>query len=60
MCDDRSRLPVNQFAGNPDIIVKGGYHSRETVVGNDICEVVIFDYIDGYSTTRAIKHHGNR
>ena len=45
---------------NPDIIVKGGDHSPETVVGNDICKVVIFNYINGYSTTKAIKCHSNR
>ena len=44
----------------PDIIVKGGDHDRESVVGSDICEVSIFDYIDGYSTTKTISDNGNR
>ena len=39
----------------PDIIVKGGDYLPEEVVGNDICKVVIFDYIDGYSTTKTIQ-----
>ena len=32
----------------PDIIVKGGDYTSDEVVGNDICEVRIFKYIDGY------------
>ena len=39
----------------PDIIVKGGDYSHDEVVGNDISEVRIFKYIDGYSTTKTIK-----
>ena len=35
----------------PDIIVKGGDYKKEDVVGNDLCEVRIFDYKEGYSTT---------
>ena len=38
----------------PDIIVKGGDYHAKNVVGNDICEVKIFDYVDGYSTTETI------
>jgi D-beta-D-heptose 7-phosphate kinase/D-beta-D-heptose 1-phosphate adenosyltransferase len=36
---------------NPDIIVKGGDYKKENVVGNDLCEVRIFNYMQGYSTT---------
>lgn len=44
----------------PDIIVKGGDYSKEKVVGNDLCEVVIFNYLDGYSTTKTIKNISDR
>ena len=44
----------------PDIIVKGGDYSIDDVVGNDICEVIIFNYIDGYSTTKIIQNIGGR
>jgi len=39
----------------PDIIVKGGDYTIDNVVGSDICEIKIFKYIDGYSTTKIIK-----
>ena len=39
----------------PDIIVKGGDYVVETVVGHDLCEVKIFNYIDGYSTTKTLE-----
>tara|TARA_B100000131_G_C17906115_1_gene528430 strand:+ start:285 stop:677 length:393 start_codon:yes stop_codon:yes gene_type:complete len=39
----------------PDIIVKGGDYIAKDVVGHDLCEVKIFEYIDGYSTTKKIK-----
>ena len=45
---------------NPDIIVKGGDYLPENVVGNDLCKVVIFDYVKGYSTTEKIKSIVNR
>jgi D-beta-D-heptose 7-phosphate kinase/D-beta-D-heptose 1-phosphate adenosyltransferase len=44
----------------PHIIVKGGDYTKEEVVGNDLAEVVIFKYINGYSTTNIIKNIGNR
>jgi len=44
----------------PDIIVKGGDYKPENVVGNDLCEVRIFQYIEGYSTTKIIQDIGNR
>ena len=40
---------------NADIIVKGGDYTEDTVVGNDLCQVIIFEYIDGYSTTKALE-----
>ncbi len=40
---------------NPDIIVKGGDYTKSTIVGSDICEVRIFNFIDGYSTTNVIE-----
>ena len=39
----------------PDIIVKGGDYKKEDVVGSDLCEVRIFSYIEGYSTTQILK-----
>ena len=38
----------------PSIIVKGGDYKLNDVVGNDIAEVVLFNYIDGYSTTKTL------
>lgn len=44
----------------PDFIVKGGDYSPEDVVGHDLCEVRIFDYVEGYSTTRSIQNSTDR
>ena len=44
----------------PDIVVKGGDYEPEEVVGADLAEVITFEYIDGYSTTKIIKNIGNR
>ena len=44
----------------PDIIVKGGDYLPEDVVGNDIAQVKIFKYIDGYSTTKKIQDISRR
>ena len=44
----------------PDIIVKGGDYFSKDVVGNDICEVIIFDYVEGYSSTRIIQNISHR
>ncbi len=44
----------------PDIIVKGGDYSPKEVVGNDLAEVVIFETIDGYSSTKIIEVASNR
>ena len=38
----------------PDLIVKGGDYKPENVVGSDICEVKIFNFIEGYSTTNIL------
>ena len=45
---------------NPDIIVKGGDYRKEDVVGNDLAEVVIYEYIQGYSTTKIVQSFDNR
>lgn len=44
----------------PDIIVKGGDYTADKVIGNDLAEVIIFNYINGYSTTKIIESNGNR
>jgi D-beta-D-heptose 7-phosphate kinase/D-beta-D-heptose 1-phosphate adenosyltransferase len=44
----------------PDLIVKGGDYVSDQVVGHDICDVEIFEYVDGYSTTRTIKNISDR
>ena len=44
----------------PDIIVKGGDYRKEHVVGNDACEVRIFKYVEGYSTTKTIQDISDR
>tara|TARA_R100001510_G_C7641000_1_gene198638 strand:- start:409 stop:795 length:387 start_codon:yes stop_codon:yes gene_type:complete len=38
----------------PDIIVKGGDYKPSQVVGSDLSEVVIFNYIQGYSTSNTL------
>jgi len=41
----------------PDYLVKGGDYTKESVVGREHAEeVIIFNYIDGKSTTNLIKH----
>ena len=39
----------------PDIIVKGGDYSVDEVVGNDLSDVVIFNSVQGVSTTNTLK-----
>ena len=39
----------------PDIIVKGGDYTFDTVVGNHLAEVVIFPTVEGHSTSATIK-----
>lgn len=43
----------------PNIIVKGGDYVAENVVGYDLCEVIIFNYIHGHSTSSIIKNISN-
>ena len=48
--------PYNLIKGiKPDIVVKGGDYNPSEVVGADLAEVVIFNYIDGYSTSNILK-----
>ena len=42
----------------PDIVVKGGDYKQEDVVGYGLAEVVIFNFIDGYSSTSIINKKG--
>ena len=45
----------------PDVLIKGGDYKREEIVGNDLCKsVIVFNYLDGYSTTEIIKNISNR
>lgn len=40
----------------PDILVKGGDYKIEEVVGREFAgEVILIDFVDGYSTTRTIQ-----
>ena len=41
----------------PDIIVKGGDYKKEDIIGNDLAEVRIYEYIEGYSTTNIINNN---
>ena len=43
----------------PDIIVKGGDYIKEKVVGNELADVHIFTYINGYSTTSILDRKSN-
>ena len=44
----------------PDIIVKGGDYKPEEVIGGKMAEVVIFNYVDEFSTTKIIKTISDR
>jgi D-beta-D-heptose 7-phosphate kinase / D-beta-D-heptose 1-phosphate adenosyltransferase len=44
----------------PDIIVKGSDYTNRKVVGEDLCEVKLFDYEERYSTTKIIQSITNR
>ena len=39
----------------PDIIVKGGDYKKENIIGRDLATIEIFNYIDGYSTTKILE-----
>tara|TARA_R110000851_G_scaffold232932_3_gene385526 strand:- start:17472 stop:18611 length:1140 start_codon:yes stop_codon:yes gene_type:complete len=41
----------------PDIVVKGGDYTFDTVVGNHLAKVVIFPTVEGHSTTRIINEN---
>lgn len=43
----------------PDIITKGSDYTKENVVGNDLCEVVIIPNLQGFSTTSTISKFVN-
>ena len=40
---------------NPDVIVKGGDYESKEVVGSDICEVRLFNFKSGCSTTMCLS-----
>ena len=40
---------------SPDVIVKGGDYAHKEIVGETLCEVKIFDYLEGYSSTNLIS-----
>ncbi len=47
--------PLNKIKlYKPDIIVKGGDYTIDTVVGNELAEVLIFPTINGVSTSKTI------
>lgn len=39
----------------PNIITKGGDYSKDEVVGNDLADVVIIPFVEGYSTTKTLE-----
>ena len=39
----------------PDLIVKGGDYKPEQVAGYDLCEVQIFEFLEGYSSSALIN-----
>tara|TARA_Y100000310_G_C20449408_1_gene699953 strand:+ start:250 stop:642 length:393 start_codon:yes stop_codon:yes gene_type:complete len=43
----------------PDLVVKGGDYKPQEVVGYGICEILIFKFIDGYSTTNVMERIRN-
>jgi rfaE bifunctional protein nucleotidyltransferase chain/domain len=46
---------------NPDILIKGGDYKKEDVVGYDVVDTtLIFNYVDGYSSTKTIKNISSR
>ena len=53
----REETPYNLIKQvKPDIIVKGGDYQPNNVVGYDLAEVKIFNYLDGYSTTKILEN----
>lgn len=48
--------PLNLIkAIKPDILVKGADYKGKEVVGSEICEVKLVDFVDGKSTTKIIE-----
>jgi D-beta-D-heptose 7-phosphate kinase/D-beta-D-heptose 1-phosphate adenosyltransferase len=44
-----------------DVMVKGSDYKDKSIVGQEVCkEIVFFNYIDGYSTTKKIENIINR
>ena len=43
----------------PDIVVKGGDYKKEDVVGYDLAEVKIFNFVEGYSTSKILEEREN-
>ena len=43
----------------PDVVVKGGDYKPQEVVGYGMCEVKIFNFINGYSTTNIMERVKN-
>ena len=39
----------------PDVIVKGGDYAPEQVAGYDLCEVRIFEFVEGHSSSALIN-----
>lgn len=51
--DDTPIEQIKQY--KPNIIVKGGDYTVDTVVGNQLAEVIIFPTVQGFSTTDMLK-----
>ena len=51
--EDTPRRVIEKL--RPDVITKGGDYTTETVVGNDLAEVVIIPLVDSLSTTSIIE-----
>jgi len=50
------KTPLNLLKRvKPVILVKGGDYDPNEIVGSDLAEVRIFNYIDGYSTTNILE-----
>lgn len=49
--------PYNLISNiKPSVLVKGGDYNISQIVGNELCEVKIFNYLDGYSTTNILNN----
>ena len=47
--------PLNMIKNiKPDLIVKGGDYTVDKVVGNEFAEVKIFEFVEGFSTSKTI------